>query len=74
MAGSGDIVTTWEITKLVSVSDTMVKSDEPPVKMAADRWSVVSLFKKLQVKGPAVVGEQTLADSLMVPVPSETNV
>lgn len=52
----------------------IVKSDEPPVNSGVEIWSVVSLFKKLQVKAPAVEGEQTLVDSLVFPDPSETNV
>jgi len=52
----------------------IVKSDEPPVNSGVEIWSVVSLFIKLQVKAPAVEGEQTFVDSLVFPDPSETNV
>ena len=52
----------------------IVKSDEPPVNNGVEIWSMVSLVIKLQVKGPAVEGEQTLVDSLVLPDPSATKV
>jgi len=68
------MVIVWDTIRFVSLSDMIVKSDEPPVNSGVEMWSVVSLFIKFQVNAPAVEGEHTFVDSLVFPEPSETKV
>lgn len=70
----GGITTFWESTMFVAFNDTMVNVDVPPGNRAVDSWSRVSLAWKLQVKGPAVEGEQITVASSIVPVRLVLNV